>query len=126
MTGPREYKKITVSEKGDMFVFLMKPESERPFEDFSLCLWKSQGKAREIINNKTQGMPKNWRISENGKISFASNGKSVFFGIAPPRRERDPYILEDEFPCVDIWHGGEGELHTVQLANRDRELLTFA
>jgi dipeptidyl aminopeptidase/acylaminoacyl peptidase len=122
MTGQNEYKQITVSEKGDRLAFLSKPERESAVEDFSLYLWNGQGEAEEIVAHNSQGMPENWGISENGRISYSDDGKRIFFGTAPLRPERDANIPDDEFPCVDIWHGGEGLLHTVQLVNRERQL----
>jgi dipeptidyl aminopeptidase/acylaminoacyl peptidase len=122
MTGQKEYKQITVSEKGGRLAFLLKPEDESRVEGFSLYLWDGQGRAEELVNKNSPGMPENWRISENGRISYSDDGKRIFFGTAPLRPERDADIPDDEFPCVDVWHGGEGELHSVQLANRDREM----
>ncbi|MEE4214511.1 MAG: prolyl oligopeptidase family serine peptidase, partial [Bacteroidales bacterium] len=46
----------------------------------------------------------------------------IFFGTAPERPERDTTILDEEYPDVEIWHGSEGTLHTVQVINKEREL----
>jgi len=122
ITGENDYKQITVSEKGEMLAFLLKPDGESKSEDFSLYLWTGKGEAEEIVSNDSWGIPENWKISENGRISYSDNGERIFFGTAPVRPERDTNILDDEYPGVDIWHGGEGLLHTVQLVNKDREL----
>lgn len=122
MTGRNEYRQVSVSEDGDTLAFLAKREGQSESEGFSLYLWTGTGQAKEIVNNHNQAIPENWRISEYGRISFSGNGQRVFFGIAPIRPQRDPNILDDEFPGVDVWHGSEGLLHTVQLVDRDREL----
>ncbi|MBM3295888.1 MAG: hypothetical protein FJY82_15440, partial [Candidatus Aminicenantes bacterium] len=122
ITGQNDYRQVAASENGDKLAFLLKPDGDGAAGDFSLYYWDGQGRAREIANNRCQGMPEKWRISENGGISYSNDGKGIFFGIAPLRPDRDADVPDDEFPGVDIWHGGEGVLHSVQLVNRDHEL----
>ncbi|MGD9126838.1 MAG: prolyl oligopeptidase family serine peptidase [Planctomycetia bacterium] len=122
VVGANDYRRITISAKGDRVAFLLKPQKQGKPRDFSLYLWEGQGHAKEIVTNHRQEMPVRWRISEHGQVRFSENGKRVFFGIAPPRPERDPITLDEEYPDVDVWHWREGLLHTVQLVNRDREL----
>lgn len=122
MTGENDYRQITIAEDGDTLAFLAKPAGDRGSEDYSLYLWTGKGQAKQIVSHRSQGIPQDWRISEHGRISFSDNSQRIFFGIAPIRPKRDPNILDDEYPGVDVWHGSEGLLHTVQLVNRDREL----
>ncbi|HBO43163.1 MAG TPA: peptidase S9 [Planctomycetaceae bacterium] len=122
MTGKNDYGRITVSKKGNMLAFLLKPQGEAGSADFSLYLWTDEGGAEKLVDNQAKGMPDKWRISEHGRIFFSDDGRRVFFGTAPARPQRDASIPDDEFPDVDVWHGAEGLLHTVQLVNRDREL----
>lgn len=122
ITGKNDYKQITLSEKGDMLAFFLKPDDGSKYKDYSLYLWTSQGEAEKIINNNSRGIPENWKISENGRIRYSDNGKRIFFGTVPVRPERDPTILDDGYPDVDVWHHSEGLLHTVQLVNKDSEL----
>jgi len=120
LTGEYKYKQITLAEDGDLLAFLTAGSDDKNSE-YSLYLWSGE-EAEEIVNNDNKAFPDNWKISENGKISFSENEARVFFGTAPVQPEQDSTILEDEYPDVDIWHGGEGTLHTVQVINREREL----
>lgn len=122
MSGENEYRQLTISKDGSKVAFLAKPVSQNETGDFSLFLWSGNGVAKEVVNNHRKEIPNSWRISENGKISCSDNGQRIFFGLAPLRPKRDPGIPDDEFPGVDIWHGGEGTLHTAQVINRDRDL----
>ena len=118
--GERRFKQITLAKDGTMLAFLS-AETDENNSDYSLYLW-SGGDAMEIVNNDNIDFLENWEISENGRISLSDGGTRVFFGTAPVRPERDSTILDDEYPDVDIWHGSEGELHTVQVINKDRQL----
>ena len=120
LTGENKYKQVTVSDDGDMLAFLSaKGDDKNAY--YSLYLWSGE-EAEEIVNNDNMAFPEKWIISENGSILFSDKGTRVFFGTAPERPERDSTILDDEYPDVDIWHGKEGTLHTVQVINKDREL----
>ncbi|MBN1388483.1 MAG: S9 family peptidase [Bacteroidales bacterium] len=120
MTGENRYKQIKIAENGEILAFLTaKGDDEN--SGYSLYLWTG-GEAREVVNNNNKAFPENWEISENGRISFSENETRVFFGTAPVRPERDSTVLDDEYPDVDIWHGGEGTLHTAQVINSEREL----
>ncbi|MBN1588394.1 MAG: S9 family peptidase [Pirellulales bacterium] len=122
ITGRNEYRQISASPDGDMLAFLLRSVDGGGSRDFSLCVWTGQGEPEVVVDARDERMPEKWRISENGSVSFSANGERIFFGTAPARPARDPSILDDEFPGVDVWHGSEGLLHTVQLVNRDREL----
>jgi len=120
MTGDKQYKQLSMDENAAKIAFLAKSSEDRDSE-YSLYLW-ADGEAAELVNNSDPAFPQGWKISENGRISFSDDGQRIFFGTAPERPERDTTILDDEYPDVDIWHGSEGTLHTVQVINKDREL----
>jgi len=120
MTGENEYKQLSLTDDGDMLAFLSKSNEDKD-TGYSLYIW-SGNEPDEAVNNFDSALPADWKISENGRISFSDNGKRVFFGTAPERPGRDSTILEDEYPDVDVWHGSEGTLHTVQVINKEREL----
>ncbi len=118
--GENKFKQITITKDGNKLAFLSAKAADNN-SDYSLYLW-SGDEAMEIVNSDNKAVPEKWEISENGRISFSDDGARVFFGLAPVRPERDSTILDDEYPDVDIWHGSDGELHTVQVINKDRQL----
>ena len=120
ISGDYEYKQITIRDKGNKLAFLAKAKEDTD-SYYSLYTWAGDA-ASEIVRSDNPAFPSNWKISENGRLRFSADGNKLFFGTAPVRPERDSTILDDEYPDVDVWHGSEGELHTVQVINRERDL----
>ena len=118
--GENEYRQVAISDNGNMLAFLSSP-GDGDKESYSLYMW-SGNKAEKIVSNDNNVLPIGMLVSENGKISFSENNSRVYFGTAPVRAEKDTTILDEEYPDVDIWHGSEGQLHTVQVINKDREM----
>lgn len=120
MTGEYEYKQPVFTEDGERLAFLAKSSEDKDAEA-SVYLW-SGDRAEKLVGNDNPSIPGSFKISENGRISFSESAKRIFFGTAPERPEQDTTILDEEYPDVDIWHGSEGTLHTVQVINKDRDL----
>ncbi|MEA1877069.1 MAG: prolyl oligopeptidase family serine peptidase [Bacteroidota bacterium] len=122
--GDGTYSQLSVKKDGELVAFLadIRDEKERKDnEQNSLYVWKGDAQAVKLADNFTAGIPSDWEISKNGRISFSESGNRVFFGTAPIAVEKDTTILEEEKPNVDIWHWNEPVLHTVQLKNKSRE-----
>lgn len=122
ISGDNEYSQVTPYDTGDKLAFLLRPKNQGKELDFSLYLWTGEGETKAVVMNNHNALPRSWRISENGRISFSGNGARIFFGTAPVLPRRDPSIPDDEFPVLDVWLGHEGLLHTVQLVNKERDL----
>ncbi len=124
LTGDNDYKQLSITEEGDLIAFLLgEGDDEKGGDkDFSLYLWSGGAEAEQLVSNDNPAIPGGWIISENGRINFSDNGERLFFGTAPVRPERDTTILDEEYPDVQVWHGSEGEMHTVQVVNKEREL----
>ncbi|MGM0666188.1 MAG: hypothetical protein ACQETA_02610, partial [Bacteroidota bacterium] len=99
MTGDHQYKQLSMDENAGIISFLAKSSEDKDSE-YSLYLW-SGDMAEEIVNNTDPAFPGDWKISENGRISFSDNGRRIFFGTAPERPERDTTILDEEYPDVE-------------------------
>lgn len=115
-----EYKQLMISEDGGSGAFLLKDEAKNSL--YELYLWKGANLAEKKISGTSKGVPDNWIISENERLKFSDDMTKLFFGTAPEQPEKDTMRLEDEYPNVDIWHGTEGEMHTVQVLNKNRDL----
>ncbi|MCF8223435.1 MAG: prolyl oligopeptidase family serine peptidase [Bacteroidales bacterium] len=114
------FKQIALTGDADKIAFLL-DNGNNDDPAYSLYLWDGSV-AEEVFSYNDEMLSENWLVSENGNVSFSDNGRRVFFGIARTRPERDSTILDEEYPDVDIWHGEEGVLHTVQVIQKDREL----
>jgi len=75
-----------------------------------------------IAQETTAGMPKNFSVSENGKVYFTKDGSRLFFGTAPIPTPKDTTIVEFEVAKIDIWNYKDDELQPMQLANLTKTL----
>lgn len=122
LTGEGEYKQTLLAKDGSMAAFLFNREEKPAIDDYSLYLGSSSGKASVVVTNSTDGIPENWRVSENGKLTFSRDMKKIFLGTAPVMPEKDTMRIDDEYPDVHIWHGTEGKLHTAQIVDKSKDL----
>ncbi|MFC2120109.1 alpha/beta hydrolase family protein [Bacteroidota bacterium] len=121
LTGKGDYKQITLKKEGEMIAFLADLSDEKDKKkNYSLYFWNGNGQAKELLNNNNDAIPENWKISENGRISFSETTKRIFFGTAPIIPEKDTTILKEDIPVLDIWHWEEPILQTQQIKNKSR------
>ncbi|MBN2021712.1 MAG: S9 family peptidase [Pirellulales bacterium] len=121
LLGAGDCRQVAVAPGGDKVAFLWKSGDAGASGDFGLYLWTGKGRARRVLDNRAAGMTQAWRVSEHGRVWFSANGRRVFLGTAPVRPPRDAGIPDDEFPDVDVWHGGEETLHSEQLVQLPRD-----
>lgn len=123
ITGKASYKQLSMNKEGSEIAFLADTSGEKTKKkDYRLYVWRGSGEALEVATNSTDGIPENWEISVNGRLSFSESGDRVFMGIAPVKPEKDTTILDEEKPKLDVWHWSEAVLHTQQLKNLSRDL----
>ncbi len=115
-----DYKQLMVKDDGASGAFLLKDEGAD--KDYELFVWKGNNTAEKKISNDSEGIIDGWVLSENERLVFSEDMSKLFFGTAPDQPEKDTMRLDDEYPNVDIWHGTEGEMHTVQVLNKNRDL----
>lgn len=122
LKGKGKFSQMILRDDASAAAFLFSSEDSDKEGEYSLWHWNGIGEASLLADNSIEGLMEGWQISENGRLMFSENGKRIFFGTAPVMPEKDTTILEDEYPDVDIWHGTEGTLHTVQVVNKNRIL----
>jgi dipeptidyl aminopeptidase/acylaminoacyl peptidase len=120
--GDGEFKQIVISDNGLQAAFLFSGDGKRSGSEYSLYSWSGSGEAEKIADSSSSFLLNGWEISANGRLQFSGDNNRLFFGTSPIMPEKDTTILEDEYPVVDIWHGTEGVLHTVQVVSKNRDL----
>jgi len=120
-SGAYEYKQVIISDDARGAAFLAKDEEAPVNGDYALYYWNGKDEAKVVADNSSEQMPEGWRISENGRLQFSGNKRRLFLGTAPSMPEKDTLRLDDEYPDVDIWHGSEGKMHTVQVLDKTRD-----
>lgn len=122
--GKTIYKSLTLSESGSKLAYLATADSlKKEIKDYSLFYFEPvQDSARLIAGNSTQGMPKEWNVSENYKPLFSKDEKRLLLGIAPVVLPKDTTIPDFEKAQLDIWHWQEPLIQPQQLVQKERKL----
>jgi len=122
-TGKARYRQLTMDKKGERAAFIISfDEKDKAGNSFSLCSWNGRGLATVATTRGTSGLPEEWIINENARLSFAENSPRLFFGTSPEYKTRDTTVLEEERANVDVWHWSEGVLHTAQVVGKARDM----
>lgn len=120
--GKGKFRQLTISKKGDNAAFLVSSdEKDKTGNTYSLYRSVSGAEASMVADSKTPGIPEGWIISEYGRLSFSEKTARLFFGTSPAFRQKDTTVLDEDRPNLDIWHYAEGELHSAQVINRQRD-----
>lgn len=118
-----KFRQLTISKDGKRAAFLVSSDiKDKTGNSFSLFWWDGSEKALLAANRGTPGLPADWIINENARLIFGEKSDRLFFGTSPEYKIKDTTVLEEDRPNVDVWHYDEGKLHTVQLADKPRDL----
>jgi dipeptidyl aminopeptidase/acylaminoacyl peptidase len=125
-TGKVTYKSISADKLGEQLAYLATTDTVgADIRRFSLNYWtKKDKKTVTLADTLTKGMPKNWVVSEHGKLNFSEDGKRLFFGTIPRpiRFEKDTTKLDEDKVNLDIWTYKDPLIQPMQLKNKEREL----
>ncbi len=115
-------KKLTIDEQGNQLSFLYSNDSTK-IKTFSLKYNKvGRNKIRTVCDTLTEQIPKNWSVSEFGKIYFSKNGDNLYFGVAHrPIQEPEDTLLTNEKVKVNVWNWKDPFLQTQQLHDLQKE-----
>ncbi|OEK04151.1 S9 family peptidase [Roseivirga misakiensis] len=125
--GMTDYKKMTADDSGDQLAFFASANTKKDDDKyFSLMHWSAgQAEAAIIADTTTAGIPENWMVSDNSRITFSESGKRVYFGTAPrPFKyayESDTTLLKEDRPQVDIWSYNDPYIQPMQKLQAGRE-----
>jgi len=122
-TGKGTYKEITFDDHGARLSFLADKSPEKALlKDFKLYYYTAElDSAIVLAGQHSTGVPPNWQVSGDGKLTFSASGERLFFGLVPIPKVRDTTLVEFEHAQVDIWHWQDDYLQPQQLANLKRD-----
>ncbi|MFT5369471.1 MAG: acetyl esterase/lipase [Candidatus Latescibacterota bacterium] len=124
LTGPADYKKITLHEKGDQLTFITNRDSfNADQQEYTLYYWKTKTQApKQLAKLGTPGIPSHWWVSEHGDLAFSKDGKKLFFNTAPkPKVDEEDETPDDEKVTVDIWNWKDPFIQPMQLKDLKEE-----
>ncbi|MEO9256979.1 MAG: hypothetical protein ABI207_01280, partial [Crocinitomicaceae bacterium] len=116
-------KKMTWSEDESQFAFMASRDTSKNNKLYNLYLYDLNLKTKKlVIDTNYAGITKQYSVSENGKISFSTNGKYLYFGTAKqPAQDKKDTLLEDEKYVLDIWNWQDERLQPRQLTELEKD-----
>jgi dipeptidyl aminopeptidase/acylaminoacyl peptidase len=113
---------LSIDKVGNRYAFYYSTDTSKikNFEIF--CGETSKNTNFEIKQDLVVNIPVGWKISENHNISFAEDGRRMYFGTSPVFTERKTDTLpEDEIVKLDIWSWNDSRLQSAQLKDLEKD-----
>ena len=117
-------KKINVDNHGKKSAFIHTNDTTKA-KVYSLYTWKRGALNSKpiIIDTNSLEMPKDWVVSENGKIWFSRDDSKLYFGTAlKPEPEKKDSLIKEEKVEVDVWTWKDPYIQPQQKAMLKKEL----
>jgi len=123
-TGRGNYRNISIDDAGRQVAFTAEKNPEKALvKPFKLYYYNTAKDSAEVIAAVgSAGIPNNWAVSGDGKVSFSKSGNSLFFGTAPIPKPADTTLADFEVAKLDIWNYKDDYLQPQQLKNLQTEL----
>ena len=121
--GKGKFKNVVCDEEGTQAAYVADRDTSKAKQRYyNLYYWSESSKAAELLaDTLTQGLPKKWLISDNGRLFFSKDGKRLFLGTAPVPMPEDTTMNDEETAKLDVWNWQDPYLQPQQLKNLDAE-----
>lgn len=118
-----KYKGLSISEDGEQVGFLVDSDTTKALvRHFKLYHWKKGDAASTLlIDEKGDGVPADWLLSEHFSPLFSKDGKKIFVGLAPTPLVQDTTRLDEEIIKVEVWNWRDSVLQPQQFKQLERE-----
>jgi len=122
--GKGNFRNFIFDDESEHLAFLGETSPEKAeIKDFHVYYNSlSLDTAQILVDKDVDGMPANYAVSGDGRLSFSKDGNRLFFGIAPIKKPKDTTLIDFENAKLDIWSYRDDYLQPMQLRNLDREL----
>jgi dipeptidyl aminopeptidase/acylaminoacyl peptidase len=125
MKGFGDAKNFAFDEEGIQLSFLAERDSTaKALQKFYKLWYHTNGKdtATVLAHKMSDGIPKQFTISENGDLKFSKDGNKLFFGTAPIVAAKDTNLVDFELARLDVWNYKDDYLQPQQLKDLQKEL----
>jgi dipeptidyl aminopeptidase/acylaminoacyl peptidase len=124
VNGKGNFKNFVFNQEGEYLVFLGEQSPEKKeIKDFNIYYNSpTLDTAQILVDNGIMGMPAQWAVSGDGRLSFSKDGNKLFFGVAPLKKPKDTTLVDFENAKLDIWGYKDDYLQPMQLKNLETEL----
>jgi dipeptidyl aminopeptidase/acylaminoacyl peptidase len=111
-----KFKGLSISDDGTQAAFLMDSDTTKaPVRYFKLYHWKAGAPSADLlVDERKDGLPSGWLVSENASPLFAKDGSKLFFGSSPRPLVQDTTLLAEEIVNVEIWNWQDDYIYPMQ------------
>ena len=110
-----DYHNLTLNHAGSRAAFLTSdPADKASQKPYALYYWETGEQSRNVLPVTSAWLSDGLRVSADRPLRFSDNDAYLYFGIAPPRPERDTLLLDDEIADVEVWRTEDPRLYTQQ------------
>jgi dipeptidyl aminopeptidase/acylaminoacyl peptidase len=125
MRGFGDAKNFAFDEEGVQLSFVAERDSAtKALQKFYKLWYYTKGKdtATILVHKISEGVPKQFTVSENADLKFSKDGKKLFFGTAPIVAAKDTNLVDFELARLDVWNYKDDYLQPQQLKELSKEL----
>ncbi|HEY5824139.1 MAG TPA: prolyl oligopeptidase family serine peptidase, partial [Cyclobacteriaceae bacterium] len=123
--GKSKYKikGLSISEDGLQTAFLVDTDTTKAqVRYFKLYHWKNGNpSATLLVDERKDGLPSGWLVSDNATPYFAKDGARLFFGSNARPLVQDTTLLTEEIVSVEVWGGKDDYIYPQQNKQLDTE-----
>lgn len=127
LNQPGKHLNLTWDEAGSQLAFVsdtdtLKANEKALIHYHDLYYWADKQKtATKLAEKGSSGLPKDWLVSENGRLNFSKDGSKLYFGTAPTPIVKDTTLLPEEIVSVDVWNWQDQRLQSQQNAELSKD-----
>jgi len=121
--GKGSFKNFTFDEENEHVAFVGEQDPEKKeIKNYNVYYNSlTLDTAQILVDFDMPGLPAKWTVNGDCKITFSKDGKKLFFGISPVKKQKDTTIVDFEVAKVDVWNYKDDYLQPMQLKNADRD-----
>jgi len=123
--GKSKYKikGLSINEDGSQTAFLVDTDTTKAQVRYSkLYHWKNGNPAASLlVDERKDGIPAGWLVSDNTVPYFAKDGARLFFGSNSRPLVQDTTLLTEEIVSVEVWGGKDDYIYPQQNKQLDTE-----
>lgn len=116
-------KGVSISESGEQAAFLVDTDTTKAqVRYYKLYHWKNGNpSASLLVDERKEGLPGGWLVSENANPYFSKDGNRLFFGSVSRPLVQDTTLLTEEIVNVEVWGGKDDYIYPQQNKQLDTE-----
>ncbi len=127
LNQPGKHLNLTWDKMGTQLAFVsdtdtLKANEKAPIRYHDLYYWAEKQKtASKLAEKGSAGIPKDWLVSQYGRLQFSKDASKLYFGTAPTPLVKDTTLLPEEIVRVDVWNWQDQRLQSQQNAELGRD-----